>query len=84
MVTLELSFDAAEFEQLADEIIGRIRELGDEESERRLGCALDEVLDESRGPLFDIVPSENGVTLYVLPSQCFDEIRAALGCTSVT
>jgi hypothetical protein len=79
MLELSLDFDREEFARLSKRIIDRIRVLGVAESERRLGCSLDDLLDISRGHLVDVVPAvDDASTMRLAPSVRFDEILAAL------
>jgi hypothetical protein len=79
MLELSLDFDREEFARLSKKIIDRIQVLGVAESERRLGCSLDELLDSCRGLLVDVVPAiDDPSTMRLSPSVRFDEILAAL------
>jgi hypothetical protein len=76
---LSLDVDKAAFARLSKQIIDRVQALGVVESERRLGCSLDELLDSSRGILVDVVPAaDDPLTMRISPSVRFDEILAAL------
>jgi hypothetical protein len=79
MLELSLDVDRAAFARLSKQIIDRIQILGVDESERRLGCSLDELLDSCRGSLVDVVPAaDDPLTMRIAPSVRFDEILAAL------
>jgi hypothetical protein len=77
-VPLHFKVDHAEFKDLISRIISRLNELGREESERRLGCTLEQLMRDFRNWI-DIVPSETLGVVSVQPSVRFDETLAALG-----
>ncbi len=61
---LSLSFDQQEFHDLIGPFCERVHRIGIAEAERRIGYRLEEL----EGNMVDVVPSNNGLTIYVRPS----------------
>lgn len=68
---LSLEFDKQGFLDLIGPFCERVERIGIQEAERRLGFGLEEL----EGDMVDIVPSNDGLTIYVRPS---DKLRRAV------
>ena len=62
---LSLRLDKEEFCRLLEPVIVRVSRIGIAEAERRMGCSFEELV----GDMVEVVTSNDGLTIYLRPSQ---------------
>ncbi len=62
---LAIQVDENEFRRLLDSMTERVKRIGIEEAERRMGFSFDDLI----GNMVDVEPSNDGLTIYLRPSE---------------